>query len=352
MTQPPIRLSRFVLTVAVLGLGAWLALDALRPWAGWVTLSSASLAIPGQPFPLLVHFSDPLPAGRVSVDLHTRAAAPGLSKVVGVHQFDLLPDQHDYRIDVPLRSDATSGAVRVVVYLSPNGSWMDRTRSAMTDDIPIATTGTGPLETSETLPSVVRRLIHLGGPSVVSRTRSLPMRSMTSALWFIAAAVLARRAVRAWHGIRPRDSAPTASRPARLLGWACLAVGLAEALDVSRFLGEAARSLAREVSAYEAREPGQQLISALALALAAGGVLACLRISGPASHRVACASVTVALGLIALDSLSLHAFDEIAEGMVAGVPWIQIAGFACALITTIAVVTGNRPAQPKCVQPP
>ncbi|MGE3309688.1 MAG: hypothetical protein AB7O66_06940, partial [Limisphaerales bacterium] len=123
----------------------------------------------------------------------------------------------------------------------------------------------------------------------------------------------------------------------RILGIACALAAVAEATDLTGHLGEAARSVARRFAAYDGREPVQQAVSAgvIGLTFAMGLVVVRSREREPLS--VALAITFSALGLLGLDSLSLHAFDEAAEVLCVGVPLVQWAGLACALAAAIAV---------------
>jgi hypothetical protein len=320
--------------LAMLTAAVWLALDALRPKADWIRLECATQAIPGKPFPVRVHLAQPIPMGSLGIDLHARDPSQRGSKVVGVSRTTLLPHQTTYSLDIPFRAGITARVVRAILYLTPSGAWKDRNLSANSEDIPVLTSN---IESTNTRPPLafVDLFNHSVSP-IIQRTRSMPLRLVVVALWCITAFI-------AW----PRQPRPVPSGPpppparlglkARALGLIAAFTALAEVTDLSRWLGEMARNAARRFSAYEAREPGQQFAAALLLAGAMITTTVLLRSRLPALLRVAWAALAVALGLFGLDSLSLHAVDEIAESTRWGIPRIQVAHLLCALTATMAL---------------
>ncbi len=340
-------MSHVRLTLLVVGFGAaaWCGLETLRPKARWLVLACPPIAVPGRPLPIELRFPTPLPPGRLSVDLHVRDPVGGGNAVAGVLQTNLNSHPGTLRVEVPVRLATTSGTVRAVVYLSPNGAWQDRTHAAITEGIPFRASLTPEPGYSGRL--VRRPLFKLDWPSNPTRVRILPLRAATAILWLIAAtaALLPRHPSYRFLS----DSGASVAGPEtglRFLALGCALASVVEATDLTRYLGEEARSLARRFAAYDGREPIQQWVSAavIGLILATGIVVA--RRRGPWPASVAFAATTAALGLLVLDSLSLHAFDELAESLRAGVPVLQWASLACALAVTAATVAhGPREAE-------
>ncbi len=332
----------FVLFVILLGVGAWIVLEANRPWAKWVTFSSPSTAVAGQPFPVHLELASPIPAGRLGIDLHGRGgSSPSRrSTVVGVFSTELQPGQGSYRVEIPLNPRATSRFVRAVIYLSPTGHWKDRLRSANTEDFDLLPAGSSASTAAARI--TAQRVFDLGGVSVVPRVRSWRIRTLTTTLWLAAFGILALRLART-RGV------PVVLEPGRrplAETWLCVAfliAAVADGFDLSRALGDVARRLAHRLSAYESRVPGQQLISALAIAALVGASLTLFRCRMPIPLRIAAAAVTCALGLVCLDSLSLHAIDEIAEKPCWGWPLIQWANLTCAVMALVGIQLARPP---------
>ncbi len=328
------RYARCTIVLAFLTAALWLALDALRPKADWVRLECATQAIPGRPFPVRVHLAQPVPGGSLGIDLHSHDPLRRASTVIGVSRTSLQPHQSSYSLEIPFRTGVTTKAVRAVLYLTPSGAWKDRSRSALSDDIPVLSQSTGEAKALPTLAFV--DLFNQSGGAIVHRTRVVPLRILIAALWCATVLIV-------WP--LPPHPAPSLPRTRwsglllrpRAFGIVAAFASIAEASDLSRWLGEVARSAAYRFSAYEAREPGQQLVAALLLAGAMVTTAVLFRSPLPASLRVAWAALALALGLFGLDSLSLHAVDEIAETTLWDIPRFQIAHLLCALTATIAL---------------
>lgn|GEM_PF-1338474 len=322
------------IVLAFLTAALWLALDALRPKADWIRLECATHAMPGRPFPVRVHFTPPVPVGSLGIDLHARDPSHGRSTVIGVSRTTLLPHQTTYSLEIPFRTGITAKVVRAILYLTPSGAWKDRSRSALSEDIPVLASES--VQGNATPPLAPLELFNQGGTSIIPRIRSVPVRILVAALWCITAFIAWPRQPRPVPSIPPpRSTGPTIKTPA--LGLVAAVAAVAEAVDLSRWLGDGARTAARQFSAYEAREPGQQLAAAVLLAGALVATTLLLRSRLSALLRVAWAALALALGLVGLDSLSLHALDGIAESTQWGIPRIQVAHLLCALTATIAL---------------
>lgn len=327
--------SRVLLALCAVVATAWLALEGLRPKANWISMECPPMAIPGRSFPIRLQLASPVPQGRLGVDLHAQGSSSSHAAVVAVFQTTLNTNQTEYHIEIPLRPTTTAGTVRAVLYASPNGTWKDRFRSAISDDIQVhAADAAGPDPYAQAARISV---FHLGGPSLIPRVRFLSVRIVTSLLWVLAALLAVTLPTRSGPSAAPTPPG-IAPGPRRALALVTSMAAIAEVIDVSGWLGGLARAAARRVNAYESRQAGQQFVSALALGLVVLATAALLRSRLPVTIRVAAVAAISVLGLIGLDSLSLHAFDEIAESMVLGIPAIQLASLLGAAIAVISLV--------------
>ena len=325
-----------------LTIAAWFALEGLRPVSTWTTLEAPAELDPDRPFPANVEFTPPLPLGRFSVDLHAPGDPDGRTTVVAVFQQELVPGQHRYHVEIPLRVAVTSEFVRAVVYLGPTGRWQDRTRAAISEDIPVTRPAASATSRSKT--TVRHRMADQGGPSTIPRVRFLPARAATSMVWCIAGWLALTRGRRS----DPRRLGETGDlgRNTNRFGWACLVAGVAEATDLGGRLGDVVRSFARRASVYDGREPGQQIVTALVLAGTLALFTAVGRAPASAPRRLARLATVCGLGLLAVDALSLHAIDRLAQTSAMGWPAIQSAGLACALVACGSIWADRRSVSP------
>ncbi|MBL9127006.1 MAG: hypothetical protein JNL97_05140 [Verrucomicrobiales bacterium] len=176
---------------------------------------------------------------------------------------------------------------------------------------------------------VHHRLADQEAPSIVPRVRSTVVRYITAAAWGVAGGILLVR--------RGPSDAGRSRATESLAGRACLAAAVVEVSDLGRFFGEAVRAVARAVSAYDGRETGQQWATALLLASALGLGGKWLASDRAPGHRLLMTSIVTGLGLLALDALSLHAIDRLAQYPCLGLPAVQVGGLVCSFV---AAATG------------
>ncbi len=303
-------------------------LQALRPDSTWIRLKAPPTAIRGSALPVDLELLHPPPGHLVSVNLHAVSTGERRSTVINTPQTPQPARPSTVHLELPFRPDASQKSLRVVVFLSPDGRWQNRSHAAISDEIRIL----DPADPRSARPRkpIRHRLEEASRPSIVPRTRITAVQAATAGLWCLAACQVLRR-----------------SRNARSTGlWLAVAVlGLAaaEAVDLAGWAGEKARSLASSMAAYDRREPPQQWTAAALLAGAAFAALRLLLGKSPWPRRIGLLAVLAGVLGLGVDAVSLHAIDEIIEVSWIGLPAIQAWMLGCALAASIGLGgdTGN-----------
>lgn len=322
--RPVLLLLAFIL----LAVAANALLQALRPDSAWLRLKAPPAAVRGVPLPVEVQLLQPPPGHQLAVNLHAASTGERRSTVINTPQVPQPAHPSTFHLEIPFRAEPSQKSLRVVVFLSPDGRWQNRSHAAISDEIRIL----DPDDPRSARPrkAVRHRLEEASRASVIPRTRNNAIRATTAGLWCLAGCQVLRRSR------NPRSAG-------FWLATTLLGMAVAEGVDLAGWAGERARSLASSMAAYDRREPPQQWTAAALLAGAAFAALRLLLTKRPWPRRIGLLAVLGGgLGL-GVDAVSLHAIDEIIETSRLGLPAIQAWMFGCALAGFIGlgIATGN-----------
>ena len=313
-----------VLFVAAAAMIWWGLGRAERP-ADWLRVEAPRCALVGQSFPIRVHLAPVAERGFLCADLHwgtTRDTpmqylASGESKVVGKKGGTL-----DFEIVVSPREGMRF--VMGVIFLSGTGNWDDHELAASTELIPVVSDPAAPRQT---------RLepLRLQPPGDLSpdhpRPASAP-RLLTGLLFLVAmmAAWSIERSTKAHDG-RPGPETRW---------WQVLVVGLAlacfwEMFGLEHWLGDRARALARAGDLYYPRAVLQKVV--ISAAVAATVLLVPIFRRTRSSNRVLVVSFGLYIAISAVNLVSLHAIDKVANLTWHGVSLVQALKLGCAAMT-------------------
>lgn len=338
MRQEPNCGAGLILLVAATAV-IWWGLDRLEPRADWLRMEAPRRAVAGQPLLMRVHLAPLAEPTRVCADLHWGTAhdtrmeylASGGSKAVGT-------EGGTFDFEIPVRPVEGLRFVTGIVYLSRAGDWNDHTLAASTEFIPVS-----------------------DDPSAKVGTRLEPVRLQPPAdqagghprppaffRWLTALLLLAA-AVTAWGAYPAAErSAPSSGKCrwqllAGLLALACLF----KLFGLESWVGAHVRAMASTGDFYYLRAAFQKV--AISLTGAAMIVLLVFRWRARRSRRLLLAAFGLYLGISAVNLVSLHAIDRIADLSWQGIPLVEVLTFTCAALTLHGVRLARR--ADRCLSP-
>jgi hypothetical protein len=303
----------------------WWALGGAEHRAGWLRVEAPGRARVGQPFPVRVHLAPLAEPGILRADLHwgetrdtpMRYLSSGDPKAVGTEGGTI-----DFEIPVPPRERMRF--VMGAIYFGPTGSWSDHKLAANTELIPVVSDPAAPkqtrLEPLRLQPSADASLSH---PPPAYAPRFL------TGLLFLAAMMAAWAA-------GPSANAPNGSPAPESRCWQTLVVLLAlaslwELFGLESWLGNRARAIARAEDFYYPRAVLQKVV--ISVAVAATVLLLPFIRRVRRSHRLVLVSFALYLAISAVNLVSLHAIDKLADLSWHGVSLVQALKLACATMT-------------------
>ena len=303
----------------------WWGLDRAEHRADWLRVEAPRLAISGQPFPIRVHLAPLAEPGFVCADLHwgtTRDTpmqylATGGPKAVGKAGGTL-----DFEIVVPSKEGLRF--VMGVIFFSPTGGWNDSKLATSTELIPVASDAAGPKETRlEPL-----RLHPSGDLSPSHPSPAYAPRLLTGLLFLAAmmAAWSAGQSSRAHDG-RPGPETRWWQALVVLLALACMW----ELFGLESWLGERARTMARAGDLYYPRAVFQKTVISVAVGATVLFLLFIRRTR--ISRRLVLISFVLYLAIAAVNVVSLHVIDRVADLSWHGVSLVQALKLGCAAMT-------------------
>ena len=121
-----------------------------------------------------------------------------------------------------------------------------------------------------------------------------------------------------------------------LLAWACLW----ELFGLETWLGDRARAMARARDLYYARAVLQKVVISVTVAAAILFLLLIRR--ARISHRLVLVSSALYLAIAAVNLVSLHAIDRVADLSWHGVSLVQALKLGCAVMTLVGVCRMRR----------
>jgi hypothetical protein len=320
------RTGAVLLLVITIAVGAWWLLDRLGPRTAWLQVEGPAYAIAGQGLRLRLSVA-PLPEpALVCADVHwgiTRDQSEGYLASGGIRSVGAAGGTFDFW--VPLPRTNLLHYVRVVVYLSQDGSWERRARVAATELIPVRSDpGVRPEQRLQALRLEAMDKSANGHPPPRSGLR------LAAGLLFLCAAVLA------WSA---RGGLQVLAEPRwrRAITLALALACLWELLALEYWIGTQARAIALAGDMYYPRALFQKgVISAICGIAAVGfGFLA----RAPRAHRLWLGAFGLYAALSAVNLISLHTIDRIAELSWHGVTLIYALKLCCAALTLLGVWT-------------
>jgi hypothetical protein len=312
----------------------WWALAGAEHRADWLRVEAPRRALSGLPFPVRVHLAPLAEPGILRADLHwgetrdtpMRYLASGSPKAVGKEGGTV-----DFDIMVFPREGMRF--VMGVIYFGPTGSWSDHKLVANTELIPVVSDPTAPkhmlLEPLRIQPS--------GAASPGHPPPANAPRFLTGLLFLVAM-------IDDWSA-GPSAKAANARLGSETRWWQTLIVLLAlaclwEVFGLESSLGNRARALARAGDFYYPRAVLQKVV--ISVAVAATVLLLPFIRCAPKSHRLVLVSFTLFLVISAVNLVSLHAIDNLADLSWQGVSLIQALKLACAGMTLLGVCRMRR----------
>jgi hypothetical protein len=339
--EPPAKLSgRVGLILLVAGAAAvWWGLDHWERPAAWLRVEAPRRAVAGQTLPLLVHLAPLTEPSRLCADLHwgtTRDTSMGYLGTGGSKAVGKEGGTFDFEIRIPPAQGMRF--ITGILFLSPTGSWKNHTRVAATEVIPVS---------SNTMDKVETRLeplrVQPPGDATTDHPRSAAAPRWLTALLFLFAAVAA------WGGSPSADgSSGVPDHGSRW--WQVLAVAMAlaclwELFGLESWLGAQARAMARAEDFYYPRAVFQKVVISVAIAATILFFLFIRRISG--SHRLLLASFALYLAISAVNLVSWHPIDMVADLSWHGLTLVQALKLGCAALTLVPYArNAARKAQP------
>ncbi|HEY8996225.1 MAG TPA: hypothetical protein VIM71_16280 [Lacunisphaera sp.] len=312
----PIHQVFFAAGLLVLGAITWQVLTLPKPQARWLAVTAPAQIVLGEKITVQVTVNEPAGGLQLAADLHGWTHRNHALGVVSHAEPKLAaPSAHpvDFSFTVPALADLTT--VRAIIYLSPTGSWQDRTRGAMSDEIPIRSAGSSISHTLFPLPAH-----ELVPDPVIPRLESSFLRHLIVGLWLVVAFGLGLQLRRS------QPNSPAASRgrviaPTFMVIVACLTAVLVEVLGAEQNLGDLARQFAVRHDLYEERHLPQQI--AVLLSVVGVAAVVAVIIVRARRRRLVCGLLLYAVISI-IATLSLHETDAILYATILGQPVEQL----------------------------
>jgi hypothetical protein len=260
----------------------WILLDRTEHRPGWLTVEAPAAAVVGQPLEIRVTMKESVDATQIVCTLHRAGADRRLRERVASSG--------------PAREAASGGTylfrfesldinnlvfVSAVIYLSPTGSWQDRTLAAHTKLIPVKPADAGRASPPLKMTSVYAST-SAAEDDAAERAARGPRQGPSPWAHPVIFVILLSSAVlcRARAGRKRPDASPTETRE-RTIWLAFSAVFVLSAfLELSGVVGHLAawgRRLAKEGNLYDFRKPFQKALMSAVAAAALGLFLLFIR---------------------------------------------------------------------------
>jgi len=394
--MPPERASRlrgrvglilFLAAAAVI----WWGLDRAGQRADWLRVEGPRHAVAGQPLPMRVHLAPLSEPGYLCADLHwgtSRDTSMGYLATGGAKSVGKGGGTFDFEIMVPPGKEGLR-FVMGVIYLGRTGNWGDHKLAVSTELIPVVGDTAAPKETRL---EPLRLQLPGGGSQGHSRPAAIPR--LLTCLLFLAAMIAAWGASQstkapnggpslrtpdptAWIGVDQGNNViPLTPSPSMNLGstdgtlspsegervpfragegksagslcfreagclglgtrwWQVLVVVFAlaclwELFGLESWLGARARAMARAEDLYYPRAVLQKVVISMAVA---GTFLLLLFIRRARnSRRLLLISLTVYFAISAVNLVSLHTIDKVADLSWHGLTLVQALKLGCAAV--------------------
>jgi hypothetical protein len=345
------RRAGIVAALVLVFAATWALLDRTENRPGWLTVEAPAAAVVGQPLEIRVKLNKSVETTQISCTLHRagtdrrlreRVASSGPAREAGgggtyLFRFDVL-------------DDTSLVFVSAVIYLSPTGSWQDRTQAAHTKLIPVkaaeASRAVYPLKTTSVFAST-----SAAEDDSAERAARQPRPGPSPWAHPVIFVILLSSAAlcRAKAGRKRPDASPIGTRERTIwLAFAAVFV-LSAFLELSGVFGHLAawgRRLAEEGNLYDLRKPFQKGLMAAVAAAALGLFFLFIRaMRKPGSPLFLW---WVGMGLAAylsasfISALSFHAVDVVRGMTWHGLSPVDAARGAGALVSLFAAVFALR----------
>ncbi len=358
LTKRNLKGAAFLLVVVFLYIVIRAIFARMEPLANWLTVETPEFAVRGQPFHVRVTFQGIEEETFLCSHLHWSkrnresqgylASGRPYPKVQGdgIHEFNILfEDKEELR------------HLHVIVFLSPTGSWRDRTRGAHTELIPVRD-----FHKADASPPFKKRKAYVSyemtndepPPDRIRTTHEnrLPVRIAISILFSAGSMCCLGVAIRQ----RKLDKTTRQKSPLRWAGSAMMFMlfASAELFDLQQGFTDWSRGTAERWDMYFFRKPIQEILTVLIISVAVGSVLFILtNLKQRRQNRN--------LGLILLGTiiyfvlsvasmLSFHAMDIVGSFAIRGiliVDVLKILAAGTALVGSAKSLLPDSPGQTK-----
>jgi hypothetical protein len=348
------RIARRAGIVAALVLvfaATWALLDRTEHRPGWLVVEAPAAGVVGQPLEIRVTLKESVEATQIVCTLHRAGADRRLREHIassGPAREAASGGAQVFRFDIPDIRNLVF--VSAVIYLSPTGSWRDRTRAAHTKLIPVK-----PADAGSAAPPLKKTSVYTSTSATeddaAERAARGPRRGPSP--WahpiFFAILISSAALCRAKAGRKRPDASPTETRERTIWLVFSAVFVLSAFLELSGVVGHLAswgRRLAEEGNLYDLRKPFQKALTAVVTAGALGLFflfIKAMRKTG--SHRYLW---WVGIGLAAYLSisfvsvLSFHAVDVVRGMTWHGLSPVDAARGAGALVSLFVTVFALR----------
>jgi hypothetical protein len=323
----------------------WLLLDRTEHRPGWLSVEAPPLAVVGQPLEIHVTLKRSIEPTEIVCTLHRAGTDRRLREHLassGPARQAAAGGTYIFRFDLPETKNLFF--VSAIIYLSPTGSWRDRTRAAHTKLIPVESTGAGGSATVLTKTPVYHSTSALEdeeAEKAARRPRQEPFPWTHPALFAILLSTAILCGLKASRKKLREGSRGRSERTIWLVFSAVLA--LCAFLEISGLVGHFAswgRRVAQERNIYDIRKSYQEAI--MAAVVAAGFALCILFIKAmrrPGFRRYLWGvgmGLAVYLSVSLIGVLSFHAVDVIRDLTWHGISPVDAGRGAGALVSLFA----------------
>lgn len=337
MYNKPVAILTGVLLLIGFTFVVWYGLDRLEPHADWLSVETVAKVQAGGVLPIRVKILPQKQPCKMSIDLHwaiQRGKSQGYLISGGTVSVGSEGGSFDFNIKVPPKNGLNY--VWAVIFLSPNGSWLNHTLLARTDLIPVKVTN----GQSELIPVKVFGTEEVKKTSLKQKPHWLPQ--LVTALLFFGAGGL-------WHKSKPPSAGSIhpeiTPRLWGILSLALLCAGLWELFGLEIVLGHKARTLAKALEFYGSRYSFQKIVVSVVAAGSTLFLVWMIKFRPVYPFWMSCFGIY--LGIAFVNLLSLHALDAIAGLSWQGVTFVQALKLGFAGIITFGMFRSLYPRQLK-----
>lgn len=315
----------------------WWALDATRSRASWVELRVSQPLVASQSSRFAVRLEPHLTNGYLALDLHWRTRQRENRRVLVAGRPQPIDGSvREYVFDFRLPSNPDLGAITAVLYAGPTANWLDRRFIAFSDPLDVHPQGSS-MPSPETESILKRVSVFVPEDSSLPPLETSLLHRHLSAVMLLGAALglLWKRYRTAAAGTRsyPDDSWRSRIRASGLPIFLSM-LALSEVSGIANWVTQGTRDLAKASQLYAFRQDFQRPLTVMVVAMGCACVVLVARARMPLSVRAVWVGALAYLLLSTAGCLSLHEFDALMVGSVAGATyfeWLKISASAFVL---------------------